>query len=78
MATVTVRELRNDSARVLARVAHGERLTVTKDGDPVAAVIPLPRKPLNAEQLVERFTQAPRINAARLRGDIDEILDQTL
>lgn len=36
------------------------------------------RKPLNAEELVERFKQLPRIDAGRLRRELDEILDQTL
>ena len=38
MMTVTVRQLRNESADVLARVGAGESLTVTRDGDPVAAI----------------------------------------
>lgn len=38
------------------RVAEGETLTVTKDGEPVALVAPLPRHPLNATQLVELFS----------------------
>ncbi|MFC6234023.1 type II toxin-antitoxin system Phd/YefM family antitoxin [Leucobacter soli] len=78
MKAVTVRDLRNNSAAVLARVGQGETLTVTKDGTPVAAVTPLPRLPLNAEQLVERFKQLPPIDAAELRRDIDEILDPSL
>ncbi|CAG7618688.1 hypothetical protein LEUCIP111803_02225 [Leucobacter soli] len=73
-----MRDLRNNSAAVLARVGQGETLTVTKDGTPVAAVTPLPRLPLNAEQLVERFKQLPPIDAAELRRDIDEILDPSL
>lgn len=78
MSAVTVRDLRNRSAEMLARVAHGERVTVTRDGTPVAQVIPLPRPPLNAEQLVERFKRLPPVDGARLRRDIDEILDPSL
>ena len=78
MKAVTVRDLRNNSAAVLARVGQGETLTVTKDGAPVAAVTPLPRLPLNAEQLVERFKRLPPIDATELRRDIDEILDPSL
>lgn len=78
MKAVTVRDLRNNSAAVLARVGQGETLTVTKDGTPVAAVTPLPRLPVNAEQLVERFKRLPPIDAAELRRDVDEILDPSL
>lgn len=78
MSAVTVRDLRNNSASMLTRVAQGESLTITKDGAPVASVIPLPRTPLNAEQLVERFKNLPAVDGKRLREDLDEILDQSL
>ncbi len=38
--TVTVSELRLTLAAVLDRVGHGERLTVTRDGEPVAVLLP--------------------------------------
>lgn len=78
MGSVTVRDLRNNSASMLTRVAQGESLTVTKDGTPVANVIPLPRTPLNAEQLVQRFKNLPKVDEKRLREDLDAILDQSL
>lgn len=78
MGTVTVRDLRNHSADVLARVARGESLTVTRDGDPVAAVVPLRRPPLGAAQLVERWSRLPRVDAADLRADLDDLLDPSL
>lgn len=78
MNAVTVRDLRNNSANVLQRVAQGETLTITKDGDPVASVIPFPRSPLNAEQLVDRFKNLPRVDGKRLREDIDAVVDQSL
>lgn len=78
MGKVTVRDLRNHSAEVLARVARGESLTVTKDGEPVASVVPLPRKMLSAEELVSRRQSLPRIDSARLRADIDEFMDSSL
>ena len=63
---------------MLARVSHGERIIVTKDGSPVAEVIPLPRAPLNAEEVVQRFKRLPAIDGERFRRDIDEILDPGL
>ena len=78
MSAVTVRDLRNRSAEMLARVAQGERVTVTKDGQPVAEVVPLPRVPFNAEQLVSQFSQLPAMDGAAFRRDLDEILDSTL
>ena len=78
MSVVPVRDLRNNSAAVLARVASGEQVTVTKDGDPVAAVVPLPRRPLSARELIARRRHLPRVDAARLREDTDQTLDPTL
>ncbi|MDO5696832.1 MAG: type II toxin-antitoxin system prevent-host-death family antitoxin [Dermatophilus congolensis] len=78
MSAVTVRDLRNRSADVLARVARGEALTVTRDGEPVAAVVPLPRRALGTRELIARRAGLPRVNPDDLRRDIDEILDAAL
>ena len=78
MNTVTVRDLRNRSADALARVARGESLTVTKDGEPVAALAPLARRTLRVEELISRRRHLPRLDAEALRADLDELLDPTL
>jgi len=78
MSEVPVRDLRNKSADVLRRVSRGERLTVTRDGEPVAAVVPLPRRGLRVEELIARRQRLPRIDAQQLRADIDDVIDGTL
>ena len=78
MDEVTVRELRNDGGRVLDRVARGETLTVTRAGDPVAELRPLPHRPLPAATLLERWRRLPEVDATALRADIDAVLDTTL
>ena len=78
MAEVTVRELRNDGGRVLARVARGESLTVTRDGHAVAELRPLSRPPLRASALLDRWRRLAHIDAARLKADIDARLDSSL
>lgn len=78
MGTVTVRDLRNRSADVLQRVSGGERLTVTKDGEPVARVVPLPRRRLRVDELIARRRNLPAMDAARLRADLDELIDASL
>jgi prevent-host-death family protein len=45
MAEVASRELRNDTRGLLRRVAAGEDIIITLDGEPVAALRPLQRKP---------------------------------
>jgi prevent-host-death family protein len=43
MATVPQRELRNDTAGVLRRVAAGEVVRITSNGRPVADLVPVER-----------------------------------
>lgn len=76
--SIPVRDLRNHSAAVLARVGKGERIVVTKDREPVAAVVPLPRRALSAAELIARRRRLPRVDAAQLRRDIDDVVDPNL
>ena len=46
--------------------------------DAVAELRPLPRRPLQAARLLERWRALPVIDPARLRADIDELLDPSL
>ena len=78
MADVTVRELRNHGGRVLERVARGESLTVTLDGNPVAELRPLPGKAVPAATLLQRWRGLPPVDPARLRADLDRALDTSL
>jgi antitoxin (DNA-binding transcriptional repressor) of toxin-antitoxin stability system len=75
---VTVRELRNDGGRVLDRVARGEELTVTRDGRPVAQLCRVPRPPLAAAALLRQWRRLAPIDAARLRADVDAVVDSSL
>ena len=78
MLEVTVRELRNHGGTVLDRVTRGEALTVTRDGHAVAELRPLPRRPLSAEALLDRWRRVPAVDAASVRADIDATLDSSL
>ena len=76
--SVPVRDLRNNNAALLARVARGESVVVTRDGEAVAAVVPLRRRGLSARELVERRRRLPRVDAAAVRADIDAVIDPRL
>lgn len=78
MGTVTIRELRNRGGAVLERVASGETLTVTRDGEALAELRPLPRRPLRAGELVARASRLPRVDLGMLRADVDAALDTGL
>jgi len=78
MSEATVRDLRNQGGRVLDRVLAGERVTITRDGRPVARLEPVAGARLSSKALVERFRLLPDVEPDRLRRDIDALLDQRL
>lgn len=78
MAEVTIRELRNRGGDVVDRVAAGERLTVTRDGRPVAELRPYRSTPLSAAVLLRRWRRLPVLDAGRLRSDMDGVVDPRL
>lgn len=78
MSTVSIRDLRNHGGDVLARVTRGESLVVTRDGEEVAVLSPLPRRSLTPHELVARRRLLPLVDVDRLRADIDEVVDQSL
>jgi prevent-host-death family protein len=78
MSEVTVRDLRNHGGEILNRVAAGVALTVTRDGEPIAELRPLPRRPLPASVLLQRWRRLPAVDPAQLRADIDSVLDAAL
>ena len=78
MSEITVRELRNRGGDVPERVARGEALTVTRDGQPIVELRPLARRPFPAAVLVERWRRVPVVDPAKLRADLDHVLDGSL
>jgi prevent-host-death family protein len=77
-SAVSVRDLRNHGGDVLDRVTAGESLIVTRGGRPVAELRPLPSSTRSADVIVERWRHLPPVDAADLRFDVDEWLDQSL
>lgn len=75
---MTIRELRNRGGAVIDRLGPGEAVIVTRDGDPVAELRRLGRRPLTTEELIERFKHVPRMDYDELRADIDAIVDPRL
>lgn len=63
---------------MVERVARGESVTVTRAGQPVAELRPLPKSPLMAETLLARWHRLPYVDYRLMREEIDEILDPSL
>lgn len=77
MRTITQRELRNDSAAVLRDVQAGQCMIVTRNGTPVAELKPVAvRRFVPRAVIAQAARTAPRIDAARLRADLDAAVDQ--
>ena len=75
MPEVTVRDLRNHGGDVIDRVVHGELVTITRGGRPVAELRPLPPPGVLTRVLIERWSRLPAMDPARLRHDLDSVLD---
>lgn len=78
MNDVSIRDLRNHGGEVLDRVMRGERLTVTRDGAPIAELQPLASPPLSAAILLQRWRRLPAVDFSKLRKDVDRVLDASL
>src|SRR5689334_3714751 len=54
---VSIRQLKNETTRILRRIEGGERLTVTKRGKPVAVIEPLNQALVPASDSIYRSLQ---------------------
>jgi prevent-host-death family protein len=75
---VGVRDLRNDTARVLAAVQDGERVTLTVHGEPIADIVPHGARTRWLSGAAMRQQLAHRSADARLRRDLNELAGDTL
>ncbi|MFT4299588.1 MAG: type II toxin-antitoxin system prevent-host-death family antitoxin [Aeromicrobium sp.] len=75
---IGVRELRNDTARVIAAVQTGERVTLTVRGERVADIVPHARRSrwLSGEAVREALLTDQADPA--LASELDELAGQTL
>jgi len=78
VSEVSIRELRNRGGDVIDRVVAGERVTVTRDGRPVAELRPLRQAPVPSQVLWRRWSRLPPLDAESFRHDIDRVLDSSL
>lgn len=80
MATeISQRELRNDSGRIMRSLGDGETFTITSNGEPVGELTPLRRRRfVSAASVIDLFRNAPAVDAARFRRDLDDLVDQDL
>jgi len=75
---VGVRNLRNDTARVLDAVRAGERVTLTVHGEPIADIVPHGGRTRWLSGATLRDQLAHRAADPALRADLDELAGDTL
>lgn len=76
---INQRELRNDSAAILREVQAGQAIIISRNGVPVAELRPIPpRKFVPRALIADAARRAPRIDASRLRADLDAVVDQSV
>ncbi|HEY1690498.1 MAG TPA: type II toxin-antitoxin system prevent-host-death family antitoxin [Solirubrobacteraceae bacterium] len=78
MSEVSIRELRNHGGEVVDRAMRGEQITITRSGKAVARLHAVASSPLTAEVLLSRWRRLPAMDVAKLRRDIDDLLDASL
>lgn len=77
--TINQRDLRNFSAKALREVQAGQTITVTRNGEPVAELRPLPRQRFASRAAIaEAASRAARIDAKQFRDDVDATVDQSV
>ena len=70
ITTIPVRELRNNSARILRQVVQGRRFVITVSGNKLAALIPVESK--------SAFVSRARVEAIRKEAPLDEAFGHDL
>ncbi len=73
--TISQRELRNDNAEIMRRVEAGESFTVTRNGKPIADLVPHgvpPRRRKTGREMQEEFRQLPPIDVEQWYRDREE------
>ena len=77
--SISQRELRNDSGRIMRALDDGQQFVLTRNGTPVGELRPLRRQRLVDSRLVtELFAAAPTIDGEQFRRDLDAWVDQDI
>jgi prevent-host-death family protein len=75
---VTARDLRTRGGQAIDRVARGERVTITRDGRPIAELWPYSAPKLSAPALLARWRHLPAVDPRRVQADLDDLIDSRL
>ena len=75
--TISQRQLRNDSGRIMRTLDQGRSFVITRNGVTVGELTPVRRRAfVAAEAVAAAFAGAPRIQFRRFRRQVDALVDQ--
>jgi prevent-host-death family protein len=75
MRAVTIRDLRRSATKVISEVHSTGPFVITRNGTPLAQLVPVPARPLDSATVLARWRGLPVLDPSVLRADIDRILD---
>jgi antitoxin (DNA-binding transcriptional repressor) of toxin-antitoxin stability system len=76
---ISQREFRNGSAEIMRRLDLGESFIITRNGQSVGELTPLRRQRfVSMDHFLATMQNAPVIDSARFRSDLDSVLDQDM
>jgi antitoxin (DNA-binding transcriptional repressor) of toxin-antitoxin stability system len=77
--TVILVDQASPDLRHAAEVArHGDDVILTSGGEPVAQVVAVDARPSSTAVLFRALAGLPRVDAARMRADIESVMDTSL
>ena len=78
MRDATITEARRDLSKLLAAVAEGERITITRRGVPVAELVPLRRSAPTPEEIAAAIDEFRELRRSVTLGNITirELIDE--
>lgn len=75
---INQRELRNDNAAIMRAVENGESFVVTRNGTPIADLVPrqtAKRRAVPVDELLSALARGPRIDVEEFYADLDRYVD---
>ncbi len=76
---ITQRELRNDTPAIMRAIEHGESFVLTRNGTPIADLIPharpAERQRVTGADLLAAADQLPKVDVGQFFADLDRYVD---
>ncbi|MGH3815946.1 MAG: type II toxin-antitoxin system Phd/YefM family antitoxin [Pseudonocardiaceae bacterium] len=76
---ISQRELRNDTPAIMRAIEHGESFVLTRNGTPIADLIPharpVERPRVTGADLLAAADQLPKVDVGQFFADLDRYVD---